>query len=355
MLDLGGYLADVTPAWVQAEVREGTKVGLTLQGFRSDIDRPLSAILTLNTISRTDGAIGAGVRAALIWGASAVTTLVVPAVMTLSILVLSEIFPKAIGAGHWRALTPFTVRSVQLLLRLLAPFVFLVGRVKRVPVRDEGTDVFSRADLSAMAELGARDGVLGADESGILKNLLGMDAVLAEHVMTPRTVVTTVDESVTVRAFHDAHPNLRFSRVPVFDGTPDNMTGYVLENAVLRALVDGRDDMPLSALRRDVAAVGLDHPVRKLFDHSTAGRESIALVVDDFGGTAGIVTMEDVIETLIGLEIVDERDGVADMQVLARRRWEERAGRVELLAGIETETPDPDGVMPLSRRPDAEG
>ena len=330
-------LLSITPSYTQTMVSEGGELGRTLEAFKANIDRPLAAILTLNTIAHTAGAIGVGAQATAIWGASVISTAVVPVVMTLAILILSEIIPKTIGANYWRELAPFTVKSLNLILVVLAPLVFVTQLITKALKKDKEASVLSRADFTAMAELGEREGVFDEGESTILKNLLRFDTVLAEHVMTPRTVVVAGDQSMTVRAFHDTHPRLRFSRVPVFEGSLDKVSGYVLKDAVLRALVDGEDDTPLSALRRDIAAVNESYPIPQLFEHFTMRREHLALVVDEFGGTAGIVSMEDVIETLIGVEIVDEQDGSSDMQALARRRWEERAASLGLLEQLEAE------------------
>lgn len=341
-------LLSITPSFTQRTVAEGGELGATLEAFKANIDRPLAAILTLNTIAHTVGAIGVGAQATAIWGASVMATAVTPVVMTLAILILSEIIPKTIGANYWRELAPFTVKSLKAILVVLAPLVFLTQLITKALKKDKEASVLSRADFTAMAELGEKEGVFDRGESAILKNLLRFDEVLAEHVMTPRTVVIAADESTSVRAFDDAHRNLRFSRVPVYEGSLDHVTGYVLKDAILRALVDGEDDKPLGAIRRDVTAVKKDFPIPKLFDHFTTEREHIALVIDDFGGLAGIVTMEDVIETLLGLEIVDERDGTVDMQVLARQNWEKRARRLGLLEELETEIEAQEAVTPTS-------
>ena len=330
-------LLSITPSFIQTQLAEEGGIGQTLQEFKANIDRPLAAILTLNTIAHTAGAIGVGAQATAIWGASIMATAVTPVVMTLAILLLSEIVPKTIGANYWRELAPFTVRSLKLLITVLAPLVFLSQLITKALKKDKEASVLSRADFTAMAELGKKEGVFDEGESTILKNVVHFDKVLAEHIMTPRTVVVTADETTTVREFHDAHPELRFSRVPVYEGSRDHVTGYILKDMVLRALVDGEDDKPLSSIRHEITAVKEDFPIPGLFEHFTTRREQIAVVIDKFGGIAGVVTMEDVIETLIGLEIVDEQDGIDDMQALARRKWEERARRVGLLEKLENE------------------
>jgi len=328
-------LLSITPSFTESRVQSGDGIGETLRAYKQDIDRPLSAILTLNTIAHTVGAIGVGAQAVKIWGSSFVASAVVPVVMTLAILLLSEIIPKTIGATYWKALAPFTVRSLRIIMIILSPLVWLSQIITRLLKPADQESVLDRADFSAMADIGAREGVFDESESSVLKNLLRFDTVLAEHVMTPRTVVLAADVAVSVRSFHDEHPDLRFSRVPVFEGTSDHVTGYVLKDEILKALVDGDDERTLGELQRTITAVKEDYPLPRLFEHFTTEREHIAVVIDRFGGLAGIVTMEDVIETLLGMEIVDERDGAADMQALARRNWEARARRVGLLKNLD--------------------
>lgn len=341
-------LLSITPSFTETQVQQGGSVGTSLQAFKADIDRPLSAILTLNTIAHTVGAIGVGAQAVRIWGDSIISSAIVPVVMTLAILLLSEIIPKTIGATYWKALAPFTVRSLRVIMTVLAPLVWLSQILTRALKRGDKESVLDRADFSAMADIGSREGVFDEGESTILKNLLRFDTVLAEHVMTPRTVVVAAAAQTTARAFYDSHPELRFSRVPVYEGTRDHVIGYVLKDAVLKALVDGEGERTLQSLVRRISAVKEDFPLPRLFEHFTTEREHIALVIDDFGGMAGIVTMEDVIETLLGLEIVDERDGADDMQALARRQWERRARRVGLLKDLETTIEDQEAVTPAA-------
>ncbi|MFK7857263.1 MAG: CNNM domain-containing protein [Granulosicoccus sp.] len=329
-------LLSITPSFTQMKVQEGGELGDTLQIFKDNIDRPLAAILTLNTIAHTVGAIGVGAQATKIWGASFIGTAVVPVLMTLAILILSEIIPKTIGANYWQELAGFTVRSLKFVMWVLAPLVFVSQIITKALKKDKDASVFSRADFGAMAELGSQQGVFDEGESNILRNLLRFNTIFAKNVMTPRTVMIASDQNETIREFHDTHPNLRFSRIPIFETSTDHITGYVLKDHVLRQIVEGNGDQALSSIRLDVLAVKEDFPIPDLFNHFTSKREHIAIVLDEFGGTAGIVTMEDVIETLLGLEIVDEQDNATDMQALARKQWEQRAlsiGLIEAGAG----------------------
>lgn len=325
-------LLSITPAYTQQLVQQGGEPGESLQAFKENIDRPLAAILTLNTIAHTVGAIGVGAQATRIWGASLMASVIVPVVMTLAILLLSEIVPKTIGANFWRELTPFTVRSLNLIIKVLAPLVMLSQMITRVLKKDKSASVLSRADFTAMATLGSQQGVLDESESQYLQNLLKFNKVRAQDVMTPRTVVISCDETTSLADFHAKHPDLRFSRIPIYSDSPDNVTGYFLKDEMLATLLKTPDsNAPVVGLRRDIIAVSEDFPILKLFTRFIETREHIALVLDNFGGKAGIVTMEDVIETLLGIEIVDELDDTEDMQVLARKRWKERAEHLGLL------------------------
>ncbi|NND90783.1 MAG: HlyC/CorC family transporter [Granulosicoccus sp.] len=324
-------LLSITPSFTQVQIQEGNDLGKALQEFKQNVDRPLAAILTLNTIAHTVGAIGVGSQATSIWGASIMATAVVPVLMTLAILLLSEIIPKTIGANYWRELAGFTVRSLKIVMWILAPLVFISQIITKALKKDKDASVFSRADFGAMAELGSQQGVFDEGESNILRNLLRFNTIFAKNVMTPRTVMIAADQHMSIRDFHDEHPHLRFSRIPIYEQSSDHITGYVLKAQVLKSLVDGKGDEPLSSIRREILAVKESFPIPDLFSHFTAKREHIAVVVDDFGGTAGLVTMEDVIETLLGLEIVDETDNSADMQEMARKQWEQRARSIGLL------------------------
>lgn len=324
-------LLSITPSYAAIQQKEGGDLGKTIDEFKANIDRPLAAILTLNTIAHTVGAIGVGAQATSIWGASIISTAVVPVVMTLAILLLSEIIPKTIGANYWRELAPFTVSSLKFVMKVLAPLVFLSQIITKALKKDKSASVLSRADFTALAELGGKQGVFDEGESNLLRSFLRFDSITIKDVMTPRTVVVAENETTTVHDFHHAHPQLRFSRIPIYANSPDEITGYVLKDQMLASLVselttDGKSaTTTLSELRRDIIIVPEHEPITQLFDEFTHKREHIALVVDEFGGMAGIVTMEDVLETLLGMEIVDELDKTVDMQAMARKQWESRA------------------------------
>ncbi len=204
--------------------------------------------------------------------------------------------------------------------------------------------MLSRSDFLAMAEIGAKKGVFEQKESEIISNLIRFNSVRARDIMTPRTVVKAAPEDMTVKQYYEANQDLRFSRIPIYQGDDkDNITGYILKDELLVRLAHDETDVPMKEMRREIMIIGEDFPMPDLFNRFITRREHIALVKDEFGGMAGIVTMEDVIETLLGLEIVDESDKADDMQTLARRNWERRAKAQGLIEEIPVSPSDREG------------
>ncbi len=328
-------LLSITPTFARLQEQEGTLTGRYLSEFKANIDRPLAAILTLNTIAHTVGAIGVGEQAATIWHNSSpwITLFAVPAGMTLAILVLSEIVPKTIGALYWQRLAPFTVACLRILLFVLAPLVWLSQQITKLLKRDIDQPILSRTDFVAMAEIGAEEGVFDQNESQMIGHLLRFQTVEARDVMTPRTVVDATAESQTIANFYEAkRQQLRFSRIPTYsEGTKDHITGYVLKDNILEALIAGRGEEQLITLKREIVSVSETYAITELLSTFMERQEHIAVVIDEFGGMAGIVSMEDIIETMLGMEIVDETDSAADMRVLAQRHRERRAKALGIL------------------------
>jgi len=326
-------LLSITPAYISRQVQAETALGAQLKEYKKDIDRPLSAILTLNTIAHTVGAIGVGAQAGTVFGNNELALgplslsyeSIIAGLMTLAILILSEIIPKTIGANLWKQLAPFTVRSLKVLMLVLAPFIWLSQLITKNLKSDKNKSVFSKADLSALTTASQVSGILAENESTIIKNLLKFEEVTVRDIMTPRTVMKKADEEETLMSFYKNNQPLRFSRIPIFRESADHITGFVLKDDILQHLVEDEDNKKLKELTREVLAVRDDVPLPILFKRLTEERHHISTVVDSYGSLVGIVTMEDVFETLLGQEITDESDGVADLQVLARKKWEQRA------------------------------
>jgi len=333
-------LLSVSPSYVAALEAKHRSVGPRLRRLKQDIDQPLAAILTLNTIANTFGATAAGAQAAKIFGSAYIAAF--SAVLTLAILFISEIIPKTLGALHWRRLAPFTARLLTILIPLLWPLVALARRLTRLIGRDRPRPSIHREEFTALAELGAREGVFRVEENRVLRNLFRLGSVRARHIMTPRIVMFAVPESSTVGDVLTAHSEFRFSRIPIYGEDLDDVNGYVLKDDVLLCGARDQHARRLGDLRRDIVVVPESMALPQLLQRFLESSEHIALVVDEYGGTAGVVTMEDVVETVLGLEIVDEADGHTDMQALAREQWLKRARRLGLVDEGFTDTPHPD-------------
>ncbi len=318
----------VTPSYIASLKDSGSPTAQRLNEQRENIDRPLAAILSLNTIAHTIGAAGVGAEAVAIFGSRYLG--LISGVLTILILVFSEIIPKTIGALYWRSLAPFVARTVQLLMLLMYPFVRLSEVITGLLSGGADPGRITREEFKALAALGEEEGHLGRQESMIMNNLLRLRSLRVQDIMTPRTVVIAAPEDQTASGLVALHPDLPVSRIPVFESTPDSITGFVLKFDVLTACAEGRGDEALVTWRRDIRAIPEDARLTELFDLLLQDRQHIAIVVDQYGGMAGVVTLEDLLETLLGLEIVDEADAVVDMQMQARRRWEDRAARLGL-------------------------
>ena len=329
-------LLSVTPSYVTRAHSEGRRTGQLLDEFKRDIDRPLAAILTLNTIAHTVGAIGVGAQASRLWGSGgfelAGMTIdyeaIVAAVTTLGILVLSEIIPKTLGANYWERLAPLTVRSLKVLIIVLYPLVWMSQVITRFLKKDKSQPVFSRIEFLAMTEMGRSEGQLDEREAEIIRNLLSLNQLRVHDVMTPRPVLVAGDREQTVAEFLDDNPDLVFSRIPVFEDDIDTVTGVAFKDDLLATMAAGEGGHTLAELEREALFVPETLSVAGVLTQLLEKRQQLAVAVDEYGITAGVITVEDVLETLLGLEIMDEQDSVADLQRLARERWLERHDRI---------------------------
>lgn len=324
-------LLSVSPSYVAALENKHRGVGPLLRRLKRDVDQPLAAILTLNTIANTFGATAAGAQAAKVFGSAYIAAF--SAVLTLAILFLSEIIPKTLGALYWRRLAPFTARVLWVLIPLLWPLVVLARRLTRLIGRDRPRPSVHREEFTALAELGAREGLFRTEENRVLRNLFRLGSLRAKYIMTPRIVVFALPESATVGDVLATTAEFRFSRIPVYGEGLDDVTGYVLKDDLLLCGARDQHARRMRELRRDIVVVPESLPLPQLLDRFLESHEHIALVVDEYGGTAGVVAMEDVVETVLGLEIVDEADSHQDMQALAREQWLKRARRLGLVDG----------------------
>jgi len=335
---LEAVLLSVTPTFINVKKKEGKSYATDLENLKKDVDKPLIAILTLNTIAHTVGAILVGVQAEQlpydyeIFGVNMVG--IVSSIMTLLILVVSEIIPKTIGATFWKQLANFTAKALKL---LIAPLKYtgilwlLQLTTKVIGGKGHHGSVLSREDFTAMADIAQEEGVFEESESKVIRNLLNFKAIPAKSIMTPRSVLKLAPEDQNIKEFFEANKNLRFSRIPVYKENSDNITGYVLKDEIYKELAQDQYDKKLIDLKRKIFVVDRNIPVPNLFEKLVEQKEHMALVVDEYGSVSGVVSMEDVIETLLGLEIMDESDTDANMQELARKNWETRARKLGII------------------------
>ena len=305
---------------LESEGRTGASL---LKKYKQDIDKPISAILTLNTIAHTVGAAGVGAQSQEIWGDEffALTS----AVLTFLILVLSEIIPKTIGASYWRQHAIPAARIIHTLVIITYPFVLLSEFITHFFSSNHQPMTVSREEVSAMVNVGAEEGVLATKENRMIQNLLKLDDIKARDIMTPSSVVEMAEESMTLREFyrHDAYST--YSRIPVYNEENDDfIKGYVLRQTILEKLSEDKFELRLTDIVRPVLTFQENEPVSKIWEKLLAKKEHISVIIDEYGCFRGIVTMEDVIETMLGTEIVDEKDTVTDMQELAREKWQEQ-------------------------------
>ncbi|MFK7738130.1 MAG: CNNM domain-containing protein [Pirellulaceae bacterium] len=316
-------LLSISPSYVANLEKEGNSNAAKVKSVKSNVDRSLAAILTLNTIAHTVGSGGAGAYAAKYWGDGSVGIAMI--VLTLLILFVSEIIPKTIGALYWRGLAPISASFIQFLNFVLYPFIFVSELITKWLAGGHSHHGFSREEFTALAGIGAEGGYLDEKESQILQNLFRFPELCVEDIMTPSTVVFALQENMTAREVLQKHEQLHFSRIPIYSENRDNVTGFVLKSDLLMDDIRNDGSTQLKDFtKRELHAVldqtRLSTVLEKLLDN----REHILMVVDEHGGLEGVVTLEDVVETLVGMEIVDEADKAVDMRKMAREKWGRR-------------------------------
>ena len=335
---LEAVLLSLTPTFLNVKKKEGKAFAAKLEELKKDVDKPLIAILTLNTIAHTVGAILVGVQAEKAFGSGDNIVGIVSAVMTALILIVSEIIPKTIGATYWKQLANFTSKALTVLifpLKWTGILWLLQLTTKLIGSKGHHGSVLSREDFHAMTDIAHEEGVFEESESKVIKNLLNFKTILVKDIMTPRAVIKIASEDQNIKEFFKENKELRFSRIPIFKDNADNITGYILKDDVYKDLAEDKDTKILANLKRKILVVNRNVPIPNLFEKLIQEKEHIALVVDEYGSISGLVTIEDVIETLLGLEIMDESDKDSDMQHLARKNWEKRAKRLGIIEGEE--------------------
>lgn len=294
-----------------------------MKKYKQNVDKPISAILSLNTISHTVGAAGVGAQSAVVFGDEYFG--ITSAVLTILILVLSEIIPKIVGTHYWRTIAIPCSRIIHVLVIITYPLVVMSEAITHLFSSKKRQASVSREEVSAMLSVGAEEGVLEKKENNMLQNLLKLDEYCARDIMTPSSVVEIAEESMTLREFYEHEAYRTYSRIPVYNEENDDyIIGYVLRQTILEKLSEDKFDLRLSDIVRSVLSFQENEKLSKIWEQLLAKKEHISIIIDEYGCFRGIVTMEDVIETMLGTEIVDEKDTVTDMQELAREKWQEQ-------------------------------
>jgi CBS domain containing-hemolysin-like protein len=300
--------------------------------LKNNIDKPLSAILSLNTVAHTVGAAGVGAQAVVVFGDQYFG--VVSAVLTILILVFTEIIPKTIGARYWRNLTKFSSFVINAMIVITYPLVLISALITKAISKNRQEQTTSREEIAALASIGTDEGVFTDKEHKIIQNLLKLKNVKVTEIMTPRVVVAVADEILSLADFLKNKEYLKFSRIPIYSENDENITGYVFRQTVFEKLAEDQHELKLRDIKREIVVVPNTMVLFALWEKLLEKKEHIALIVDEYGGLDGIATMEDIIETLLGLEIIDEKDTITDMQKFARERWKARQTKYSLLEQI---------------------
>ena len=331
---LESVLMSTPLSYITMREEEGDKNATLFMKFKTDPDRPLSAILSLNTIANTLGAAAVGHQATLLSGDHWFG--IISAIMTILILVFSEIVPKTIGTSHWKSLLGLA-KVMQFLVYLLYPVVWLIEKLHDSISDDEPDTAISREEVSAMANMGEEEGVIDNTENKVIQNIIKLDDIKAYDVMTPRVVAAIAPESLTLRQFYKRENLSHNSRIPVYADSPEFITGYILRYDVLENLAEDKFDMRLGSIKRKIAAFHEETSVSDIWESLLKTKDQIALIIDDYGCFQGIITLEDIIETIQGVEIIDENDTVTDMQQYARERWRKRQNQYKQIVLPEDE------------------
>jgi len=318
---LEAVLLSITPSYVEKTLADKPRAGEQLTKIKEQLDESLSSILILNTFAHTMGAAGVGAQALIVFGPKWETLIAI--LLTLVILFFSEIIPKTLGATYWQKLAIPASYTIQLFVKLVYPLVWISTRLTKLFSKNKGNEI-TREEIIALASLGHKDGNLIQQENIYLSNILRLREIRTEEILTPRTVVHMFKDSTTVTDALNDPRTREFTRLPIYHEISDNITGKVIKHDLFQAERSGNGDKPLSDYAKTIYRVSEKLPVQQLLDQFIKKRAHLFLVEDEYGQTAGIVTLEDAIETLIGREIVDESDSIEDMQELAKSRYRKR-------------------------------
>lgn len=312
-------------SYISMREDEGYKYAVLFKRYKVDNARPIAAILSLNTIANTIGAAGVGAQATAVFGSQWFG--LVSGITTVLILFFSEIIPKTIGTSHWKSLMGFVAGTIRVLIVIMFPIVVIIEWTTKLFTSNDEEVIVSREEVAAMADVGEDEGVIDEDENKIIQNVIKLNNVKAYDVMTPRVVAAIASESMTLKDFYKDKNYSHFSRIPVYAESPEFITGYILRSKALEDLAEDHFEKKIGDIKRNILLFNEEMSVNDIWDALLKNKEQIAGIIDEYGTFQGILTLEDIIETIFGLEIIDERDEVSDMQQYARERWQQRQKR----------------------------
>ncbi len=316
---LESIILSITHSHVAVLAKTGSKSSRLLENMKENINKPLAAILTVNTVANVVGAAGVGAQAMKLFGSEWVAIL--SGLLTLCILIFSEIIPKTLGTVYWRPLAGPAVYMIRGLIYLTYPFVFLSNYFSKIFTSANHQQKVSRQEVVAMAEMGEDEGSIREKESDIIENLLNLNDVVAEDVMTPRSVVFALQKDSTVGDVVGEHTPIAFSRIPIFDKDMDDILGFIHRYDLVNKQAEDQFHIKMKDILEPIHTVKQEDSIASILDEFVRRRQQIFMVIDEFGTTTGLITLEDAIETLLGVEIVDEHDSVVDMRKLATEKF----------------------------------
>lgn len=316
---LEAVLLSTPVSFISMKESQGVKAAPLLMKYKTNIDRPVAAILTLNTVAHTIGAAGVGSESVKVFGEAYFG--IISAFLTLLILVLSEIIPKTIGASYWRTLAMPSAKIIKALIVIAYPLVWLSELLTRCVSPKIQPLTVSREEVAAMVSVGTDEGVIEDAENKVIQSFLKLSNVKAEDIMTPYVVVSSVSTGTTMKDFYDNKALAPFSRIPVFETGREFITGYVRRANVLEMLTQDKFTVQLKDIVRPILFFMEDAKVSDIWQRMLQEKEHISVITDEYGCMRGIVTMEDVIETMLGVEIMDECDTTENLQAMARKKF----------------------------------
>lgn len=311
-------LLSIVPSYIAQLEDKNPKLFKKVAMLKNNIDAPLAAILSLNTIAHTVGATGVGAQVAELYGQAYIG--IASGIMTFAILILSEILPKSIGAKYWRNLVPSMVITLGAMMFVLKPFLWLSTLITRwFDNKNENTS-YIKEEIKALAKMAKASNVLDDNEYRVIANVISLEEVKVKDIMTPRTVVHVVRPGMSIKDFDKFLPSTPFSRFPIIDEQEQDFMGYIHKSSSYKA----KDDDLVEKYAREMRSFSPDAHLEDVLSSMLEDHNHISLVIDQFGNWIGIITLEDILETILGKEIVDETDMVADMRIYAKMKWKEK-------------------------------